>query len=207
MLSYGLLATVLAMVTVQNLNLFVALVAVQALLLGGQALMMGVSTGDSALFWAAGLTFAIKGAVIPVFLRYVIQRIKVMRVVDTQMTTKAQLLIAVVLVLLAHWATSTLSALGGASAETLPVALAMVLIGVFLMVSRRVALTQVIGLLVIENGLFLSALATTDGLPVLVDAGIIFDVLVTAIVTGLLVWRINATFESIDTRELRRLRG
>jgi hydrogenase-4 component E len=195
------------MVTVQNLILFVTLAAVQAVLLGGQALVMGWNTGDPALFWAAGLTFAIKGAVIPLFLRYIIRRIKVMRVVDSTMTTKVQLLIAVVLVLLAHWATGSLSALGGASAETLPVALALVLIGVFLMVSRRVALTQVIGLLVIENGLFLAALATADGLPVLVDAGIIFDVLVTAVVTGLFVWRINATFESIDTVQLRRLRG
>ncbi|MGE5672809.1 MAG: hypothetical protein ACM3XM_02850 [Mycobacterium leprae] len=207
LLSYGFLAAALAMVVVQDLNLLVGLAAVQALFLGIQAIVQGAQHGDTALLWAAALTFGIKGIAIPLFLRYIIRRIKVVRVVDAPFTSKVAILIAIVLTLLAHYATATLSVVTGPEAQALPLAVAGVLIGLFLMVSRRVALTQVLGLLVMENGLFLAALLTTGGLPLLVDVGIFFDVLVTAVVTGLLVYRINATLESIDTRELRRLRG
>lgn len=206
-LAYGLLATVLAMVAVQDLYLLVGVASVQALLLALQTAWLGRQFQDPALYWAAALTFGIKGLVIPLFLRYIIRRIRVLRVVDSVFTIKVTLLIAFSLTLLAYYATSSLVILGGQAGESLPVALTMVLVGLFLMVSRRVALTQVLGLLVIENGLFLAALETTRGLPLLVDAGIFFDVLVGAMVMGLLVFRINATFESIDTGELRRLRG
>lgn len=204
---YGILSTALAMVAVQNLSLLIALVACQALLLGVQSAWLGWHHGDPALYWAAALTLAIKGMTIPLFLRYIIRRIRVHRIVDGMFTTKASLLIAIGLTLTAYYATAALSELPALDAESMPVALGVVFLGLFLMVSRRLALTQALGLLVMENGLFLAALATTRGLPVLVDAGIFFDVLVSGMITGLLVYRINATFESIDTSALRRLRG
>lgn len=207
LLSYGLLLTIYAMVLVQNLYLLVGLVAVQALLLGAQSIALGWRYGDTALYWAAALTFIIKGGIIPLFLRYTIRRIRVIQVVDGIFTIKVTLLIAIGLTLAAYYATGGLITALGPEGEFLPVALTIVLIGLFLMVSRRVALTQAIGLLVIENGMFLAALATTRGLPVLVDIGIFFDVLVSAIVMGMLVFRINATIDSLDTQELRRLRG
>lgn len=206
-LSYGLLATVLAMTAVQNLFLFVGLVSLQALLLGAQAAWLGWLLGDPALYWAAALTVGIKAIVIPLFLRHIIRRIRVVRIVDALFTVKVTLLIAIALTLVAYYATGELTPAGGREGEWLPIALMMVLNGLFIMVSRRVALTQVLGLLVMENGLFLAALAVASGLPVLVDVGIFFDVLVGALVMGLIVYRINATVESIDTAQLRRLRG
>lgn len=205
--AYGLLGTTLAMVAVQNLQLLVGLLTVQALLLGTQAAWLGWHHGDTALYAAAGLTVAVKGLAIPLFLRYIIRRIRVQRIVDSLFTLKVTLVAAIGLTLVAYDATAALAGAGELNPESMPVALTMLLIGLFLMVSRRLALTQAVGLLVMENGLFLAALATTGGLPVLVDVGIFFDVLVGAIVTGLLVFRINATLESIDTRALRRLRG
>lgn len=207
LLSYGLLATALSMVVTQNLFLFVGLVSVQALLLGVQSAWFGWEYSDPALYWAAVLTIAIKGVVIPLFLRRLIRAIRVLRVIDSLFSTKVTLLFAIGLTLVAYYATASLPSVGGADGESLPVAVTMVLIGLFLMISRRIALTQVLGFLVIENGLFLAALSSTGGLPVLVDVGIFFDVLVGAMVMGVLIYRINATFESIDTSELRRLRG
>ncbi len=207
LLAYGLLGATLALVVVQDLYVLVGLAALQAVLLGIQAGWLGWAHGEPALYLAAALTLGLKGVVIPLFLRYIIRRIRVRRMIDTLFTSKVTLLIAISLTLVAYYATAALAGVGGLDETSLPVALTMVLIGMFLMVSRRVALTQSLGLLVMENGLFLATLATTHGLPLLVDVGIFFDVLVSVIVTGLLVYRINATFESIDTKELRRLRG
>lgn len=207
MLSYGLLATALSMVLTQNLFVFLGLVSVQALLLGVQSAWLGWEHSEPALYWAAILTVTIKGVVIPLFLRHIIRRIRVLRVIDALFSKKVTLLLAIGLTLVAYYATASLPNVGGAEGGSLPVAVTMVLIGLFLMISRRIALTQVLGLLVMENGLFFAALATTGGLPVLVDVGIFFDVLVGALVMGVLVYRINTTFESIDTTELRRLRG
>jgi hydrogenase-4 component E len=87
------------------------------------------------------------------------------------------------------------------------VAMALFLIGFFLMMNRRKAISQVVALLTAENGLFLAAIALTYGMPLIVEIGIFFDVLVGLMILGILSYRIAETFESMDTSKLRRLRG
>jgi len=79
--------------------------------------------------------------------------------------------------------------------------------GLFVIVARRKALTQVLGLLSLENGLFLAAISLTYGMPLVVELGIFFDVLVAVMVLGILVFRIRETFDSMDVSKLSRLRG
>lgn len=205
--SYALQATALMIVVIQDLHVLVGLVSVQALLTGALAAWEGWRHGDPALYWAAGLTIGIKGVIIPVYLGRIIRRLGVLTIFDSTFTAKVTLLIAIGLTIVARFATGALGEAAGIDGQVLAAALTLVLIGVFLMVSRRVALTQVLGLLVVENGLFLSALATTRGLPLLVDVGVFFDILVSVLIMGLIIHRINATFESIDTGRLRRLKG
>ena len=88
----------------------------------------------------------------------------------------------------------------------LAVAIALFLIGFFSMVNRRKALTQVLGLLSLENGLFLAAISLTYGVPLVVEIGILFDVLIAVMVLGILVFRIRETFDSMDVSKLRKLR-
>ena len=99
--------------------------------------------------------------------------------------------------------TSARAALGH---NTLAVAIALFLIGFFAMVNRRKALTQVLGLLSLENGLFLAAISLTYGMPLVVEVGIFFDVLVAVMILGILVFRIGETFDSMDVSKLRKLR-
>jgi hydrogenase-4 component E len=92
--------------------------------------------------------------------------------------------------------------------NTLPVALTLVLTGFFLMINRRKALTQVLALLTVENGVMLAAVAlTTYGMPLVVELGIFFDVLVAVMVLGILVYRIRENFASMDTGKLNQLKG
>jgi hydrogenase-4 component E len=95
----------------------------------------------------------------------------------------------------------------GVNQDMLAAAVALVLTGAFLMVSRRKALMQVIGLLVLENGIFLAALTTTFGMPLVIEIGIFFDLLMGVLMMGLFVFRIRDTFDHLDVSKLRRLRG
>lgn len=85
--------------------------------------------------------------------------------------------------------------------------ISVVLIGLFFMISRKKAIGQMIGFLVIENGTFLAAILTTSGMPMIVELGIFFDILTAVLIMGVFVFKINETFDSIDINKLRNLRG
>ena len=91
--------------------------------------------------------------------------------------------------------------------NTLAVAVSLFLIGFFMMISRRKAIMQVLALLSLENGLFLAAISLTYGMPLIVELGIFFDLLVAVMVLGILVYRIQETFDSMDVSKLSKLRG
>ena len=91
--------------------------------------------------------------------------------------------------------------------NTLAVAIALFLIGFFMMVNRRKALTQVLALLCLENGLFLAAISLTFGMPLIVEIGIFFDALVATLLLAILIYRIRETFDSMDVSRLSRLKG
>ncbi len=87
-----------------------------------------------------------------------------------------------------------------------PTSVALILIGGLTMAVRKKALLQVIGLIVVENGVYTAAMAMTQGLPPVVELGIAFDLLITVLLLGSLAFHIGAATESLDTSTLRRLR-
>jgi hydrogenase-4 component E len=87
------------------------------------------------------------------------------------------------------------------------VALSMLLIGLFLMVTRKKAITQILALLTVENAVFLVAVGVTSGMPFIVEFGISFDVILAVLVLGILVQRIVGRFESMDVSRLSKLKG
>jgi hydrogenase-4 component E len=92
--------------------------------------------------------------------------------------------------------------------NTLAVAITLLLTGFFLMFNRRKAISQVLALLTVENGVMLAAVALTSyGMPLVVELGIFFDVLVAVMVLGILVYRIRETFASMDVSKLSELKG
>lgn len=83
----------------------------------------------------------------------------------------------------------------------------VVLIGLFFMITRKKAIGQIVGFLVIENGLFVTAMFSTQGMPFIVDLGIFIDLLTAVLIMGLMVFKINEKFDSIDINKLKNLRG
>jgi len=207
----AILVTAFLIVSSRSLVFYIRLFALQSIFLGGVALLVVVGYGETHILIAAFLTIAIKAIAIPVVLGRIIERIEVRKEVDFSVNITASLLICGGIVILADSVAQTVlgSRHGDASAvsRVLSVSIAMMLIGLFIMMTRKKALTQIIGLLTIENGVFLSGLSMTYGMPLIVEVGIFFDILVAVLILGVFVFRINKTFESINIDELRSLRN
>ena len=95
----------------------------------------------------------------------------------------------------------------GVTHHVLGVGLSTLMIGLFLMVTRKKAISQVLALLTVENAIFLIALGITSGMPLVVELGIFFDVILAVLVLGILVRRIVDRFESMDVSRLSNLKG
>ncbi len=188
----------------------VRLFALQSLALGALALTVAFVTDAAHIYVVAVLTVAIKGMVIPWMLLYVMRQIKVDREVEQMVSIPLSLLLCGGLTVVAFYLTQPIIIVGGAidtiTKNCLAISLAVVFIGFFTMISRKKAITQIMGLLTMENGLFLAAISVTYGMPLIVELGIFFDILVAVLIMGLFAFRINKTFASVDTTILRRLR-
>ena len=118
----------------------------------------------------------------------------------------ASLLAAAVLTLLAYAVTQPVVRLSPSPAtHAVPVAVTVVLLGFFVLVTRRRALSQMVGFLLIDNGIAAVAFLTTAGVPVVVELGVSLDVLLAVVVLQVLTSRMRAEFGAIDLDELREL--
>jgi hydrogenase-4 component E len=186
----------------------IPLYAAQSMSLALVAALVAYTTGISALYISAALTMLIKVFAIPKGMSHIIDTIGIEREVDVPVGIRASLLICGMLVVLSYYAVQPfIASFESPLARMLPIAMSVLLIGFFLMVSRRTAIMQLLGILIMENGIFLTAMSVTYGMPLVVELGIFFDVLTAALIIGLMVFRINSTFDSIDTAHLRSLKG
>ncbi len=182
--------------------------AFQSIMLAAISAVLAHYTGSEHIYIVAVLTLVVKGIIIPRFLMYSIDRLKVRREIEPLVGIPASLLISGGLVIVAYYVTEPLiSSAEAVTRNCLAISLAVVFIGMFMMISRRKAMTQMVGLLMMENGLFLGIISTTYGMPLIVEIGIFFDVFMAVLIMGIFAYRINQTFETLDTTFLRRLRG
>jgi hydrogenase-4 component E len=178
-----------------------------SLALGLLAAAVAYYTKADHIYIVAILTIVLKVIVIPRFLDYTVDRIKVKKEVEPLVSIPGSLLICGALTFIAYYISSPIIAQGSAITKNcLAISLAVVLIGFFVIIARRKAMTEIVGLLMMENGLFLAAISLTYGMPMIVEIGIFFDVLVAAIIMGIFAFKINHTFETVDTTFMRRLR-
>src|SRR5216683_6970173 len=204
----GLLVTAYLMVGQKALFVAIRLYGLQSILLGAVALTMGFADHRFHLFAGAALTIGLKGVLIPWFLMRVIDRIGIHREIEPFLNVPASLLVCVGLTVVGY-RVSTGFPVGArnVSHHLIGVALSMLLIGLFLMVTRKKAITQILALLTVENAVFLVAVGVTSGMPLVVELGISFDVMLAVLILGVLVQRIVTRFESMDVSRLSNLKG
>ncbi len=207
MLAILFLASSIMIVGHRRLYAYIKNFAIQSGIFAVIFLVVGLLTDSLEMCIVACVTFVFKVVVIPYILVQVIDSIGVQREIELYVTIRTSLLVAGGVTVLAYYITGPLMGLADDLTENyLPVSIAVMLMGLFLMVSRKKAVTQVVGLMVMENGLLLSAVALTSGMPLVVELGIAFDVLVSVIVMGIFLFRINKSFDSIDVDKLSNLR-
>ena len=163
--------------------------------------------GARELYWVAAGLFVLKGVAIPRLLKRMERRFPAERELKPYVNTATSLLIAGLLVLFGYAVTRPFVALSQLPTRAgMPLAMGLVLVSLFVVVSRKKALTQVIGFLMLENGLALLAVLGTYGIPLIVELGVFLDVLMGFLVMQIFVYQIHETFETIDVEQLNRLR-
>jgi hydrogenase-4 component E len=203
-----LLLTAFATVAVRLLTQVIEVYALQSLVLALIALIIGYFTGSTDLYLVAVLTLLVKCIAIAWILRNATRRLHLQREVRPYLNIPASLLVCIFLTVLAFFVSPAVVAPGTFLNEPpLAISITLVLIGLFLLSSRRQAVMQVIGLLTIENGLFSGAIAIAYGMPLIVEFGILFDILIAVMVMSLLVTHIQRELITADTADLRRLKG
>ncbi len=194
---------------VTNIRIFAA----QSFLLAGIANTIAYFNHAPHIYFAAFLTLTLKAALLPFLLERLAARIGIQQEIEPLINVPLSLLISGGLTTVGYVVAASFhrpeEAASPASLghNTLAVAVSLFLIGFFMVVSRRKALMQVLALLSLENGLFLAAISLTYGMPLIVELGVFFDLLVAVMVLGILVYRIQETFDSMDVSKLSKLRG
>lgn len=180
--------------------------ALQTALLAAVCLALGLLPGAGHYLILAVTIFVIKAVAIPAFLAWSATRLGITRDTGTVLGPTVALFAACGALAAAYFIAPRLAvpALGNSGAAA--VSLALLLIGMLFMITRRLALSQIIGFLVLENGIFLYGLTQTHGMPLLLEMGIAFEVLVAVMIAGLVITRLSRSFEHIDVTQLRGLR-
>jgi hydrogenase-4 component E len=207
-LSLCLIATGLVSTLLQRFSSCITLVAIQGLLLSGCAMAVALATGELHAYLALAMTVAVKLLGVPAVLTLALQRVRQRREVEPVISHKLAFVVAVGLTLLAYLVAGPIARAGSETApNALPAAVTLLLLGLFTMAIRGTALTQVVGLVMSENGIYLAAIAVTRGLPLAVELGVGIDILVGVLVMGLVVRQLDLTFASIHIDRLKALRG
>jgi len=197
----------LAMLGSSRISVCIRTAAVQGVLLG--LLPLVHRDGWAIHSWIlAAASITIKGTAFPWLLFRAMREANVRREVEPFVGFTGSLLIGMLALGLSRWIASRLPLPYPAiSPLVVPVALFTMIVGLFLIVSRRQALTQVIGYIVLENGIYTFGLAIARDIPVLIELGVLMDMFVAVFVMGIAIYRINREFDHIDSNRLNTLKG
>ena len=202
-----LLFTMLLILASGQLYRAIYAVAAQAVLLGIAGAVLGAATGNIDLWVIAGITIVVKAIVLPWLLIRVVKRINIGRDIEPVISINITLLFAAGIVVLAFHLSASLGSVRQAiTGNALPVGIALILLGVLVMASRRKALVQMVGLFASENGIFFTAMAISQGMPLIIEIGVILDVVLGALVMGILVLRVRSSVDT-DIADLENLKG
>jgi hydrogenase-4 component E len=182
-------------------------VAAQAVFLGLAGAVLGAATGNPDLWIIAGITIVVKAVFLPWLLLRVVRRVRIPREIEPVIPTSVTLVVGAAIVVLAFHLDASLGPVRQAvTGNALPVGVTLILVGVLVMATRRKALVQMVGLFASENGIFFTAMAVSQGMPLIIEIGVILDVVLGALVMGILVLRVRSSVDA-DIADLESLKG
>lgn len=207
LLAAGLLLISFAMLSRRRIQRLITLFAWQGGILFVSTVLVAYSAGLTELYYSAALTLILKVIALPWILHHLVQRLGAQWDNEPLVNIPTTMLLGVVLVIFAFGLAQPISMLATTiTHKTLGIALAVILLAFLMMITRRKAITQVIGFLAMENGLFFAATSATYGMPMVIELGIALDLLVGVFILGIFFFQIREQFESLDLHHLESLR-
>jgi len=198
----------LALLCISLINTGILIVGLQGLLLGFFVIAIHANALSVRLMAIAIAGIAIKGFLFPVLLRRAIREAGILREIKPFVGPGLSLVSGILMLAVALWIKSKLP-LGGIidAPITVPASFMTIFTGLFLVIARKKALTQCMGYIVFENGIYAFGIAAAGDIPLLVELGLLLDAFVAVFVMGIAIYRINQEFDHIDATELSSLKG
>jgi len=202
-----ILLTAFGLLVQRRISGLLHIFAWQGLFLSVSTAIVGYTAGLHHLYISALLTLILKVFALPYILYVLIHRLKIHKEVEDIVNIPTTMLIGVALVIFSYHLTAPIRELSTlVTRSTLAVALATVMLGLLMMITRKKAVTQIIGFLALENGLFFAATSATYGMPLVVELGVALDLLIAAFIFGIFFFQIRTTFDSLDLKEMEKLK-
>ena len=205
--SVFLFLTILLLVVARRISTSVLLFSLQSAIIAAEAFATAYRERLAAAYVIGILIVVIKVIAIPRAFFGLVGHLKTSSDMKASTTPTQSVFIAAAMIYLSYAAVHAYEQSVHVPEDALAAPVALILTGAFLMVSRNKALMQMVGLLVLENGIFLAALTTTFGMPLVIEIGVFFDLLIGLLLMGIFAFRIRDTFDHLDVSKLRRLRG
>jgi len=178
----------------------------QGLLLAVVTILVAMVSDHPHLYVSAALTLALKVVLIPWLLYRLSVRLNMNYEAEAIANPSLLLLGGAALVMFSYFIAVPVVHLSGlATRNTIAVSIAVELLGMLIMTTRKTAMAQVIGFMSMENGLFFAAVVSTYGMPLIVELGVAFDVMVASILFGVFFFHLRDSFDSLDVSHLNRL--
>jgi hydrogenase-4 component E len=207
LLAAGLLLISFAMLSRRRTQRLITLYAWQGAILFLSTCLVAWDAGLTELWYSAALTLILKVVVMPWILHRLIQRLGAQWDNEPLVNIPLTMLAGLVLVIFAFGLAQPISMMATTiTRHTIGIALAVILLSFLMMITRRKAITQVIGFLAMENGLFFAATSATYGMPMVIELGIALDLLVAVFILGIFFFQIREQFDSLDLHHLESLR-
>lgn len=206
-LAAGLLLISFAMLSRRRTQRLITLFAWQGAILFLSTCLVAYNSGLTELYYSAALTLILKVIVLPWIFHRLIYRLGAQWDNETLVNIPTTMLVGLVLVIFAFGLAQPISQMATTiTRHTLGIALAVILLAFLMMITRKKAVTQVIGFLAMENGLFFAATSATYGMPMVIELGIALDVLVGVFIFGIFFFQIREQFDSLDLHHMEALK-
>jgi len=201
-----ILASGLALLAQSRVVATIRLFAWQGVLLASVTALVSVDTAEFHLLISALLTLLVKAMFIPWLLVRQARSLNIMKESDASIQPGLTLLMGGALVIFCYSIVQPIEALAvSITRDAVALSLAVVMLAMLMLITRRKAVTQVVAFMAMENGLFFAAVTATQGMPLVVELGVAFDVMVAAVIFGVFFFQIRDSIGSLDVDELTRL--
>ena len=202
-----LLLTSFSMLSQRRIFSLVNLYAWQGAVLSMATAAVAYTSGQNHLYVSAALSLGLKVIALPLILHRLIRKLNVRWDTEPMLNIPTTMLVGILLVVFSFALSKPIAQLSTSIARsTLGIAMAVVMLSFLMMITRRKAVTQVIGFLAMENGLFFAATSATHGMPMIVELGVALDVLVGTLILGVFFFQIREQFDSLDLQHLEKLK-